>query len=213
MVKRVYVWEFPVRLTHWLNFLSIAVLAYTGLYIGAPFFHSISENQLTMAHMRYAHFISAYVFTVSVLIRIYWMFAGNRYSAWDQFIPTSSERVKNLTGTTAFYCFLREKCPYVVGHTGIAGVTYLFMFILFLIEILTGFALYSQSHIGGLWTLMGGWLFAIMGAGVVRLIHHLIMWVIAIFVIIHVYISWHNDLVEKNGLTSSIFSGYKSIEE
>jgi len=35
------------------------------------------------------------------------------------------------------------------------------------------------------------------------------MWCIWIFVIIHVYISWHNDIIERNGLISSIFSGYK----
>jgi Ni,Fe-hydrogenase I cytochrome b subunit len=32
-------------------------------------------------------------------------------------------------------------------------------------------------------------------------------------VIAHVYISWHNDLIERNGLISSIFSGYKNMED
>src|SRR3990167_4804750 len=34
---RVYVWEVPVRVTHWLIVLSIAVLSVTGFYIGYPF--------------------------------------------------------------------------------------------------------------------------------------------------------------------------------
>ncbi|MCL5024760.1 MAG: Ni/Fe-hydrogenase, b-type cytochrome subunit [Nitrospirae bacterium] len=213
MIKRVYVWEFPVRLTHWLNFLSILVLAVTGLYVGSPFLFAIHEDQFIMAQMRFAHFIAAYVFTASFLLRIYWMFAGNRFSHWDQFIPVSRERIENLFGTTAYYCFLREKCPHVIGHTGIAGATYLFMFLVFLAEIITGFALYSQSHVGVTWTIWGGWLLSVLNVGVVRLIHHLIMYVIAVFVIVHVYISWHNDIAERTGLTSSIFSGYKSIEE
>jgi hypothetical protein len=33
---RKYVWEFPVRLCHWLNVLSITVLFATGLYISSP---------------------------------------------------------------------------------------------------------------------------------------------------------------------------------
>jgi Ni,Fe-hydrogenase I cytochrome b subunit len=33
----VYVWEWPVRLFHWVNFLSIMVLAATGYLIGNPF--------------------------------------------------------------------------------------------------------------------------------------------------------------------------------
>ncbi len=213
MIKRIYVWEFPVRLTHWLNVLSILALAVTGIYIGAPYLFAVNENQFIMAKMRYVHFISSYVFTVSFLVRIYWMFAGNKFSRWRQFVPISKERLETLYGATAYYCFLREKCPRVIGHTALAGVTYLLLFILFLIEILTGFALYSQSHIGAFWTLMGGWLFAVMGEGTVRLVHHMITWLIAVFVIVHIYIAWLNDLSERNGLMSSIFSGYKSVEE
>jgi len=211
MIKRVYVWEFPVRLTHWLNFLAILTLGVTGLYIGAPFIHAVRENQFIMAQFRFVHFVAAYVFAVSVLVRIYWWFMGNRYSHWDQFIPISQERRKNLYGTAEFYCFLRENCPESIGHTGIAGLTYFVLFLLFLFEICTGFALYSQSHGGGLWTLLGGWLFAIFTQGTIRLLHHCIMWVIAIFIVLHIYIGWHNDIMEKNGLMSSIFSGYKSI--
>ncbi len=213
MRKKVYVWEVPVRLTHWLNVLSILALSVTGLYIGAPFMHAANENRFIMAQMRYIHFISSYVLLVSFLIRIYWFFVGNRYAQWHQWVPVSSERLKNIYGTTAFYCFLREKCPEVVGHTGLAGVSYLVLFIFILIEMVTGYALYSQSHFGGLWNLMGGWLLAIMSTGAIRLIHHLTMWAFAVFVIIHVYISLHNDMMEKNGLLTSIFSGYKTIEE
>ena len=34
---RVYVWEWPVRVTHWLIVGSILVCSVTGLYIGSPF--------------------------------------------------------------------------------------------------------------------------------------------------------------------------------
>ena len=213
MIKREYVWEFPVRLTHWLNVLAILTLAVTGLYIGAPFIHAIYGKQLIMAKFRFVHFVAAYIFAVSVVVRIYWWFMGNRYSHWDQFLPVSEERRKNLYGTTQFYCFLRSHCPESIGHTGIAGLTYFFLILIFLLEICTGFALYSQSHAGGLWTLLGGWLFAVISEGTIRLIHHCIMWVIAVFLVLHIYIGWHNDIMERNGLMSSIFSGYKSIKE
>ncbi|HYA31428.1 MAG TPA: cytochrome b/b6 domain-containing protein, partial [Thermodesulfovibrionales bacterium] len=72
MIKREYVWEFPVRLTHWLNFLAILTLAVTGLYIGAPFIHAIYGKQLIMAQFRFVHFVAAYIFAVSVVVRIYW---------------------------------------------------------------------------------------------------------------------------------------------
>lgn len=213
MLKRVYVWEFPVRLTHWLNFLSILVLSFTGVYIGTPFIYAASETSFVMATMRFLHFVSAYVFTVSVLVRVYWWFLGNKYARWNQFIPATVERCRNTVDTGLFYCFLKTDLPHAPGHTGLAGVTYFSLFLLFFLEILTGFALYSQSHVGGIWTLMGGWLLGVFTAGTIRLIHHLIMWVIAVFVIFHVYISWHNDRLERNGLMSSIFSGFKTLDE
>ncbi len=210
MSKRVYVWEFPVRLSHWVNLLAILVLSVSGYYIGAPFIQAIRDNQFIMAKFRFVHFVAAYFFAMAVLLRIYWLFMGNRYAHWNQYVPLSAERVQSCVDTTAFYCFIRERLPDYAGHTGIAGLTYLVLFILFFIEIFTGFALYSQSHVGALWTVLGGWVFAIINQGTVRLIHHCIMWIIAIFVVIHVYIGWHNDMVERNGLMSSIFSGYKS---
>lgn len=213
MTKRVYVWEVPVRLTHWLSVLSIITLAVTGIYIGSPYIFALHENQLIMARMRYFHFIASYVYAVCMFVRLYWLFAGNQYAKWDQFIPVSKERRQNIVGTTSYYCFLRAKCPDVVGHTGLAGLAYAVLGIITLVEIITGFALYSQSHVGTLWTVMGGWLFSIMGQGVVRLIHHLITWVIVVFMILHVYITAHNTLIERTGLFGSIFSGYKTIEE
>ncbi len=214
MEKRVYVWELPVRLTHWVTVLSILALSITGFYIGAPFLYADRENQLIMAQMRLIHFVSAYILTVSVLIRIYWLFVGNRYSRLNQFIFANRERWKDTLDTARFYAFLRKDIPHDAGHTGMAGLTYFIMFIVLLFEIFTGFALYSKSHPPGvIWTLMGGWMFSIMGTGTVRLIHHLLMWVIAIFTIVHVYISLHNDIWGKNGIMRSIFTGYKSIKE
>ncbi|HDZ59000.1 MAG TPA: Ni/Fe-hydrogenase, b-type cytochrome subunit, partial [Ignavibacteriales bacterium] len=35
-IKRVYVWEIPVRIYHWLNALVVATLAVTGYLIGNP---------------------------------------------------------------------------------------------------------------------------------------------------------------------------------
>ncbi len=53
----------------------------------AAFIHAYNPNQFIMAKFRFIHFIAAYVFAVMVLVRIYWWFAGNKYSRWDQFLP------------------------------------------------------------------------------------------------------------------------------
>jgi Ni/Fe-hydrogenase 1 B-type cytochrome subunit len=213
-MKPVYVWEFPVRLTHWLGVLSIVILSVTGFYIGSPFMHATDAESLITAHMRFIHFTAAYVFTVSLILRMYWWFAGNRYARLSQFIPTTAERLRNIRKTAKFYAFCQGNLPYTPGHTGLAGLTYTFLFLLYLIEITTGFAMLSVAHGGGaVWTLFGGWSLSLMSVAYLRLMHHLIMWVIWVIVIIHVYTGWENDIVERNGLISSIFSGYKSLDE
>ena len=115
--------------------------------------------------------------------------------------------------TALFYGFLKKGAPHATGHTGLAALTYLVLFFLFLAEILTGFALHSQSHVGEIWKLIGGSVLPILGTGYIRLIHHMIMWLVVVFVTIHFYIAWYDDIREKTGAKSSIFSGYKGVGE
>jgi Ni/Fe-hydrogenase 1 B-type cytochrome subunit len=208
---RAYAWEFPVRFTHWINFLCIISFTVTGLYIGYPYSHAISANQYIMGWIRFVHFTTGYVFLMSFVIRLYWAFMGNQYANWRVWFPFTPRRWKDLVGALAFYLFIRRKPPYVVGHSALAGITYFVVFLLFLFQIFSGFALYSQSQQGFIFTILGGWLAGIMNLQTIRLWHHLVMWVILAFVIVHVYIAWYLDKAEKNGLMGSIFNGYKFV--
>ncbi|MFQ3573155.1 MAG: Ni/Fe-hydrogenase, b-type cytochrome subunit [Thermodesulfovibrionales bacterium] len=215
MSKGLYVWELPVRITHWVNAISIFVLTITGLYIGDPYWQAKTEYDLIMALMRFFHFLCAYFLIAGLLFRIYWWFVGNKYAKLDQFIPVSVERWSNLIGTALFYGFMKKDLPHSPGHTGLAGLTYFFLFILLFVEIITGFALYSQSHAPNNTALYiaGGWLLNTFDAMTIRFVHHILMWCFMLFVVIHVYISVHNQIIEKNGLVWSIFTGYKKMDE
>jgi len=207
---REYIWELPVRITHWVNALSIVTLSLTGFYIGAPFLYAVSDTALPMATMRFIHFTAGYIFAASVLFRMYWWFVGNQHARWNQFVPTTMGRVQNTVQCGLFYCFMEDEIPHSPGHTGMAGISYAVIFTLFLFEVASGFAMLHLANGGGMvYTIGGGWMLDILTAGTIRMLHHVFMWCIWIFVIIHVYISWHNDIIERNGLISSIFSGYK----
>jgi len=208
----VYVWELPVRLTHWINFLSILTLSVTGFYIGHPFIHALSTDQYVMGWMRFVHFTSAYVFLMSIIIRLYWGLVGNKYCALKTFNPFRRKFWEYLTDAVKFYLFIGKKPPHAVGHPALASLTYLLLLLLFIFEIISGFALHSLSHeAGGIWTFMGGWLTTVMNLQLIRLFHHLVMYVILAFVIVHVYISWFIGSLEGSGLMSSMFSGYKFL--
>jgi Ni/Fe-hydrogenase 1 B-type cytochrome subunit len=207
---KVYSWEFPVRFTHWINFLCIIALSVTGFYIGNPFMHAISSKQYIMGWMRFIHFTAAYTFLMNFIFRIYWGFAGNKCASFRWWFPSSADWFRDFAKSLKFYLFLRKKAP-SVGHTALAGFTYLIIFAIFIFQIISGFALYSVNHSGAIWTLLGGWLTGVMYLQTIRLYHHLFMYVLLAFAILHVYSAWYCDLKEKNGLMGSIFNGYKYL--
>jgi Ni/Fe-hydrogenase 1 B-type cytochrome subunit len=208
---RVYAWEFPVRLSHWINFLCIIALSITGYYIGNPFLYALSSKQYIMGWMRFIHFVAAYTFLASVFIRIYWSFVGNRYSRFTNWFPFSSKRLSAMGNDIKCYLLITGKTTCRPGHTQLGGLTYMIMMVVFLFMICSGFAMYSVNHSGAVWTILGGWLLNIMSLQTARLYHHFAMYIIFAFVVIHIYISWFSDSREKSGLMGSIFTGYKYV--
>lgn len=207
--ERVYVWEVPVRLTHWVTFAMLIVLTVTGAYIADPFL--FSPGQDTMRQVRFVHLIAAYIFVASGIVRTYWLFAGNRFSRWTAFIPTNRRHARELVSQTKFYVFLQRDLPEILGHNALASATYTVVFFLFLLQTVTGFTLVGL-HGTEPWATLFGWVPSVMfGEQGVRLIHHLLMWAIIAFAIHHVYSAVLVDHLENNGLMSSIFTGSKFV--
>lgn len=206
---RIYVWQVPVRLTHWVTFGTLIVLAVTGSYIADPFL--ITPGQDTMRLVRFVHIVAAYGFVASGIVRTYWLFAGNQFSRWTAFVPTNRRHLREVARQTQWYLFLRRDLPGILGHNALASGTYLVVFFLFLLQTATGFALVG-IHGTQPWATLLGWLPSVLfGEQGVRLIHHLLMWAIIAFAIHHVYSALLIDHIERNGLLSSIFSGSKFV--
>lgn len=213
-LREQYVWEVPVRVTHWVNVAAILTLSVTGLYIGTGKTLAHDASQYVMGWVRFIHFVTAYIFTVSVFSRIYWAFVGNRYAGWREFIPWyRNTGRRNMLLTLRYYVFLDRTVPNVIGHNALAGATYLLVFILYLVMIVTGFALYSQHAPGGVMHTLIGWTMLLFSNQGMRLTHHLVMWLLIAFAIHHVYSAWLMDVKERGGVMSSIFSGYKPVRE
>jgi Ni/Fe-hydrogenase 1 B-type cytochrome subunit len=211
---RVYVWEWPVRLAHWLIAGSIAVLAVTGFYIGAPFV-SVSGpagSHFVMGTVKVVHAYAAIVFMVALLARLIWMFTGNRYARWDKFVPVHQRRIRGLWPTVKFYLFMLRKPPGFVGHNPVAGLAYSLIFGLYALEIATGLALYGTSaHVESplrVFAALAPWLGGLQTA---RWIHHVIMWLLLGFTVHHVYSGVLMSQVEQTATIESIFSGFKFV--
>jgi Ni/Fe-hydrogenase 1 B-type cytochrome subunit len=213
-LTRVYVWQIPVRLTHWLIALSIVVLSVTGLYIGHPFMTVSGEARqwFVMGWMKVIHGYAAYVFTVAVIARVIWMFTGNKYARWDKFLPVYRTRQKGMLPTVLFYSFIKDKPPGYVGHNPLAGAAYVAVFGLYFVAIATGFILRGvDASPDSILRWFTSWSGLFGGLYISRWIHHVVMWLLLGFAAHHVYSSILMATVEKTGTMDSIFTGYKWV--
>ncbi len=212
-LRRVYVWQLPVRAVHWIIFLSIVILSVTGYYLHNPFIFVDWQRGYFLATMRFIHEVTAFVFTLAFLTRIYWMFMGNQFSRWRAFVPVSRKQWRSIREMLKYYLFLRWRAPDEVGHNSLAALAYLGIFTLFLIQILTGFALYSNVVGTGIWHTLFGWLPGVMNIRYQREIHFFIMFLLIGFTVHHIYSAWLVSNETQNGTLGSIFSGYKFLNE
>ncbi len=211
--RRVYVWELPVRLYHWLNAFCVLVLCVTGYLIGAPLAISYSSEayqQYWFGTVRFLHFVTAFVFFFNFLFRIYWGFVGNRYAKWTNFFPVKPSQVKEMVEIMRVDVLqTRLRGAISIGHNALAGLLYFLSFLAFLFQSLTGFALYSSMSRAWL-PQRFAWVTPLMGGDfAVRQWHHAFMWFFILFTVVHVYLVFYHDYIEGRGTTSSMVGGWK----
>jgi Ni/Fe-hydrogenase 1 B-type cytochrome subunit len=213
-MQRIYVWQAPVRAAHWLIFLSVVVLSITGFYIGRPFITVPGEarQHFVTGTVKAIHSYAAIVFTLSLLSRLAWMFLGNAYARWDQLIPRSRERLRGVLDMIKYYLFLVDRRTPGAGHNPLAGLTYVFVYVLLVLQMLIGLGLYGKAaHVGSPLHWFGFLADVFGGPQHARWLHHGFMWLVLGFFVHHVYSALFFSFEEKMGTMESIFSGYKFV--
>ena len=216
-LREVYVWEMPVRIYHWVNALCIVTLCVTGYLIGDP----ISITKGTEAYfnywfgtVRFIHFLAAFLFFFNFLFRTYWGFSGNEFSRWYNFIPLKASQWAEIMDVIKVDILqLTSKKVVSIGHNALAALVYFITFLIFLVQCLTGFGMYSAMSTSLLPKLFA-WIVPFLGGDMaVRQIHHLFMWGFIVFAMVHVYLVAYHDYIERSGVTSSMIGGWKFVEE
>ncbi len=208
-----YVWQLPVRFYHWINALVVVILGVTGFIIGnPPGITTVSEASLGywFGTVRFIHFVAAYVFFFNFLFRLYWGFVGNKFAKWKNFIPYTKAHWVDMWDVLKVDIFQVEcsKNPNL-GHNALASFTYFLTFIVFLLQTLTGFGIYAAMSPSWFPQLFA-WIPSVLGGDIAtRQIHHILMWFFVLFAIVHVYLVFYHDYIEKNGVTSSMIGGWK----
>lgn len=218
-IKSVYVYEAPIRAWHWINALAITVLAISGYFIGSPLPTQPGEASANflMGYIRFAHFAAGYMLAVGLLGRIYWAFVGNHHARELFWVPIFQRAYwHELIGMLKWYAFLSDRPGRYVGHNPLARFAMVFGFLLLaLFMIVTGFALYGEGSQMGSWQeRLFGWVIPLMGQSQdVHTWHHLGLWGMVIFVILHVYAAIREDIMGRSSVISTMISGHRTFKD
>lgn len=216
-IRRLYVWQTPIRFYHWLNALCVLALCITGYLIGSPpAIQSGSEASFGywFGTVRFIHFTSAFLFFFNFIFRLYWGFVGNKYADWKNFIILEKRQWKEMLNVLKVDVLQQKGKPIEsIGHNALAGFTYFLTFLAFLFQSITGFGMYAAMS-DSFFPHLFAWIVPLMGGDfAVRQWHHVMMWVFIIFSMIHVYLVFYHDYIEGRGIMSSMAGGWKFIEK
>jgi Ni/Fe-hydrogenase 1 B-type cytochrome subunit len=210
----VYVYNAATRIWHWVTMLCIIVLCVTGYFIGAPLPSIGGEayQHFMFGNIRMVHFIAGQILGVAFLLRLYSFAFGGHHARQIFYIPFwSLHWWKEVFGEVRWYLFMGKPKEYV-GHNPLAHLAMFLMFLLpTIVLLLTGFALFAEgAGIQSLWYKVFGWVFTLIGNSFsVHTWHHVAMWIVIIFSIVHMYMAIREDMTHRQTTVSSMISGWR----
>ena len=218
--ETVYVYEAPVRLWHWINALAIVVLCVSGYFIGSPLPSVPGEavDNFLMGYIRFAHFAAGYVLIVGFLLRVYWAIVGNSH-ARQIFLPPIFSGVwwSEVWHEIKWYAFIAKEPKKYIGHNPLATLT-MHIAIVWgsIFMMVTGLALYGEGTGMGSWQyqLFSSWVIPLLGNSQdVHTFHHLGLWWIVCFAIIHIYVAIREDIMSRQSIVSTMISGWRMFKD
>jgi Ni/Fe-hydrogenase 1 B-type cytochrome subunit len=214
----VYVWEAPVRLWHWVMMFAMFVLMVTGYFIGTPppSVPGEASDNFLFGYIRFLHFTAGYIFAIFFVLRVYWLFVGNKYAREIFIVPYSLLTAKFWNGLftdVQFYLFVRRDGGSYEGHNPLAALAMFFMYVLGTIfMICTGFALYGEGAGMASWQfrMFTSWVMPLLGdSQAVHTWHHLCMWYLILFSMVHMYMVVRQDVFTKETIISTMINGWR----
>ena len=186
----------PIRITHWVNLVLLAIMAGSGLRILAaypflgergavyawyPLQGARPPGALSLGSWlggaRHWHFAFAGLFVANALVYTAYLLASGE---WRRRLFFPRRDARNAWGTLLHDLHLRREAPPPVGlYNGMQRLAYTGALATAPLSILSGLALHKPVQLGWLTTLVGGY-------DVARAIHLLVLAVLALFTVVHV---------------------------
>jgi len=130
---------------------------------------------------------------VAFVLRLYRVLFGGKHARQIFWIPFwSLAWWKEIFDEIRWYLFIGKPKEYV-GHNPLAHIAMFFMFVLPMFVLL-----------------FTGFVFTVLGDSMtVHTWHHVAMWVVVIFSIVHMYMAIREDMTHRQTTVSSMISGWR----
>jgi len=215
----VLVYEVPVRLWHWMNALAIFTLFVTGYLIatGTPSVGGEASSHFIFGNIRLLHYAAGQVFAWGFLARALFALVGNHTSREIYYVPFwRPEWRKGFVGMLRWYAFMQKRAPRFIGHNPIAQLMMFFTFVLpALAVIATGLALYGEAlGMDHFLRPVTDMVFKVTGGSLqTHVVHHLCMWVMVAFAILHIYAAIREEIMSRQSMISTMISGWRMFKD
>ncbi len=230
--KEYAAWDAPTRWFHWINVLAVFGLMGTGLVV--LFDDGLGLSASGKLTLKSVHASFGYVMVLNLLWRFAWAFLGNRYARWRAIVPGGPGYLVALRAYTG--SFLTGEPQQYVGHNPLARIAVALLFLLLLIQGVTGLVLAGTDLF---WPPFGHWFAAGVAApgvdpslvvpGATELIdptsyaamrafrspfvqvHELSFYALAVLIVIHIAAVVITEVHEGGSITSAMFTGRKIL--
>jgi Ni/Fe-hydrogenase 1 B-type cytochrome subunit len=214
----VYVYEWPVRLWHWINAAAIVTLMITGYLIGSPPPSVMGEASahFGFGQIREIHFIAGQLMAVGFVFRAWFALVGNHH-AKQMFVPPVWSKAwwDEVIYEARWYAFVERTPKKYIGHNPLAQLAMFTLFVLpAIVMICTGMALYGEGAGGLAKALFSSWVIPLFANSFnVHTIHHWGMWLLVIFAFVHIYAAVREDIMSRQSLISTMVSGWRMFKD
>lgn len=198
------VWSGLTRVLHWI--IAIGIIAAFPLGKMVEELSEMAIPKKLLDEILFAHAGLGVIIGIALVIRIIQMFAsGSNSSAnWRDLIPKTKAQIELLKETLKYYFHgLRGKTPAYYAHNPLAGLAYAALYSFVLFQCSTGMTAFIIKRYYA-------------GAPELKSIRRLLQNLheagaacIIIFIGLHVAALIAHEIVERRGLVSSMFGGYK----
>lgn len=208
-------WDGMTRILHWI--IALLVIALAVSMFAKDILGAMDAPREIRRPFNSVHAYLGFAFLVFFAFRIVWGFIGNQYARWSDIIPVTREQRRRIGENIKWYLSgFKTKMSDVVGHSPLATIFYMALFLVLAMMAVTGIVLTGVELDMFPGTLLTGGLSeeaAEALEGPMKELHEFGNWFLVFFFFVHVIGMVTRDIKMKTGLLSSMVHGKKYMSK